>query len=298
MNILVTGGSGFIGTQLVRQLLERGDCVTVLTRSPELAIRTLGDSVGLVTDLRDIDSDRVIDAVINLAGEPILDHRWTERQKSLIYGSRIDTTRAVTKLINRLQKKPRRLLSGSAIGYYGPRKDDLILDENGVVVPGFTHKLCHDWETETRDAEKHGVLVTLLRTGVVLGNGGALTRMLLPFKLGLGGPISDGKQWFSWIHITDMIRGILYLLDHPTLSGPFNLTAPEPVTNGELSLILGNTLNRPAILRTPGFVFRLMLGEGAELLIEGQRVMPSKLLSAGFEFKYSGLEMALQEIMG
>ncbi|MEH6470566.1 MAG: TIGR01777 family oxidoreductase [Halopseudomonas sp.] len=297
MKLLITGASGFIGSALIDRLLANEHQVIGLSRKPERLQKKRGGSFRAIRALSEIASDESIEAVINLAGEPILDKRWSEARKQLLYDSRLDTTAAVIALIKRLEQRPQVLISGSAIGFYGSHQGDRMLDEQSEGRLGFTHKLCSDWENLALDAQAQGVRVCLLRTGVVLGNGGALKRMLPPFKFALGGPIASGKQWFSWVHLADMVAIIQFLLDHQVLSGAFNATAPEPVTNAVFSQSLARTLHRPAVLPMPGFVMRLLLGEGAELLCEGQRVVPARLQEAGFEFSYPQLDQALKSLL-
>ncbi len=297
MNYLLTGGTGFIGQALVKSLLDSGASVTVLTRNPAKLTRLYAGRVKGVSSLEQVSDDEVLDGIVNLAGEPIADKRWSETRKQLIYDSRLQVTADVLALIKRLNTPPPVLVSGSAIGFYGAQVGQEPLSETGRTVPGFTHKLCSDWEQKALGAEDDGVRVCLLRTGIVLGQGGALARMLLPFKFGLGGAISSGKQWMSWIHLDDIVAIIRYLLDHAVLSGPFNATAPSPVTNRVFSDTLASSLNRPAWMTVPAFAINLMLGEGAELLLEGQRVVPDRLLQAGFQFQYPEIEPALRSIV-
>ncbi len=295
MKCLVTGATGFIGSALISKWLENEsvDEVIALTRSPKKITERFDQRVTPVESLSAVDAGTTIDAVINLAGEPILDKRWSAARKQQLYQSRLQTTEAVLALLSRLTTKPDVLISGSAIGYYGSQQDDRELNEKEEGLACFAHRLCRDWENKALEAEREGVRVCLIRTGVVLGHGGALAKMLPPFRLGLGGPIGHGRQWMSWIDLEDQLNAIDYLLRHQTLSGPFNLTAPLPVTNREFSKTLGKLLQRPAVLPVPALVLRLMLGEGAELLVEGQRVVPEKLLGAGFEFRYPQLQDSL-----
>ncbi len=292
MRVLVTGGSGFIGQALTRALTQRGDQVVILSRKP--------DKVPAMTGVVTVDRLQAIsgkvDAVVNLAGAPIVDKRWSESRKQLLRASRIDLTRDLVSWMQTRDVPPAVLVSGSAIGYYGSHQDE-VLDENAPVAAGFPHELCNAWEQAALAAESASTRVCLVRTGVVLGPGGALTKMLPPYRLGLGGPIGDGQQWMSWIHLDDEVGAILYLLDNPSLRGPFNLTAPEPVTNEEFSQTLGKVLKRPAAFRMPAFVMRLLLGEASELLLEGQRVVPVHLNSAGYAFKYRTLEPALKAVI-
>ncbi len=297
MDYLITGGTGFIGQALVKSLLDSGASVTVLTRDPAKLKRLYAERVQGVCSLEEVRDEATLDGVVNLAGEPIADKRWSEARKQLIYDSRLQMTSDVLALIKRLQNPPSVLVSGSAIGFYGPQVGQEPLIETGRTVPGFTHKLCSDWEQKALAAEDSGVRVCLLRTGVVLGHGGALARMLPPFKCGLGGAISRGTQWMSWVHLDDIVAIIRFLLEHAVLSGPFNATAPTPVTNRVFSDTLAASLGRPAWMTVPAFVINLMLGEGAELLLEGQRVVPDRLLQAGFQFHYPELKPALQSIV-
>ncbi|GAA0687180.1 TIGR01777 family oxidoreductase [Marinobacterium maritimum] len=292
MRVLITGGSGFIGQALTQALLARGDKVVILSRNPARVPSRQG--VQCLSSLQQIAGQ--IDAVVNLAGAPIIDRRWTEQRKRLLLDSRIQTTRELVRWISEQKSPPDVLVSGSAIGYYGSHQDE-VLDETADVAPGFPHQLCRDWEQEAREASASGVRVCLVRTGVVLGQGGALAKMLPAFRLGLGGPIGSGQQWMSWVHLDDEVGAILYLLDNPALQGPFNLTAPEPVTNEVFSKTLAQVLGRPAFMRVPAFIMRLMLGEASELLVEGQRVVPANLNTAGYNFKYSNLEAAFKAVL-
>lgn len=292
MRVLITGGSGFIGQALTRSLLARGDQVVILSRTPDRVPSRAGQQC--VSALEQIQGK--LDAVVNLAGAPIVDRRWSQARKRLLLDSRIQTTQKLVRWIGASDAPPATLISGSAIGYYGSHRDE-VLEETSAALPGFTHQLCRDWEQEALEATASGVRVCLIRTGVVLGQGGALAKMLPAFRLGLGGPIGNGQQWMSWVHLDDEVGAILYLLDHPALHGPFNLTAPEPVTNEVFSKTLARVLGRPAFLRVPAFVMRLMLGEASELLVEGQRVVPANLNTAGYVFKYPRLEAAFKAVL-
>ena len=292
MRVLITGGSGFIGQALTRALLARGDLVVILSRTPERVSPRPG--LECLSSLEQIKGR--VDAVVNLAGAPIIDRRWTDKRKRLLLDSRLQTTRELVRWIGHQAVPPAVLVSGSAIGYYGSHQDE-VLDETAAVAPGFPHQLCREWEQEALQAMTAGVRVCLVRTGVVLGQGGALAKMLPAFRLGLGGPIGNGQQWMSWVHLDDEVGAILYLLDNPALQGPFNLTAPEPVTNEVFSKTLAQVLGRPAFMRVPAVMMRLILGEASELLLEGQRVVPAHLNTAGYDFKYPNLEEALKSIL-
>lgn len=296
MKLLVTGGTGFIGRHFIQRRLLQGDEVVCLSRQPQKVAQLFGDQVDPITVLPK-DGSLQVDAVVNLAGEPIADKRWSEAQKHRLRDSRILLTLQLVEWISEAEHKPHTFISGSAIGFYGAQADDRLLSEESEFKTGFTHQLCADWEKAALQAESLGVRVCLLRTGIVLGDGGALQKMLLPFKLCLGGPIANGQQVMSWIHLDDEVEIIEMLLTHEHLTGAFNLTAPEAVSNAEFSKTLGRVLKRPACLPLPSLVPKLMLGEGAELLLEGQRVYPQKLLDAGFKFQYPELEPALRQIL-
>lgn len=296
MNILITGGTGFIGRALIASLQSEHTIYCLTRRSSRVRDR-FGDAVIAVESYGQL-GDTQIDAVVNLAGAGIADARWSESRKALLRSSRIDGTRQLVEWIGRQSTPPSVLISGSAIGFYGDHPGDEPLSEEASVIEGFTHQLCQDWEQAALEAEQHGVRVCLIRTGVVLGTGGgALARMLLPFRLGLGGPVGSGQQWMSWVHIDDEVAAIRYLLTSEEARGAFNLTAPQAVTNRDFSTALGKALRRPAFMPLPPFVVRLMLGEGAELLLGGQRVYPKRLEQAGFEFRYPQLDDALASVV-
>lgn len=290
MHILISGGTGFIGSHLAKALCERGDSVYLLSRRPG----SERQGARIITDLDQL--PQVPDVVVNLAGAPIVDRRWSEARKQLLRSSRLDTTRRLVQWMASLEQRPRVLISGSAIGYYGSQRRTGV-DEASPVKAGFTHQLCADWEAEACEAEKLGVRVCCIRTGVVLGQGGALQKMLPAFRFGLGGPIASGTQWMSWVHIEDEVGAILWLIDHDQLKGAFNLTAPEPVTNQVFSRTLGEVLHRPACLRMPAWVMTLMLGEASELLVEGAAVLPRRLQESGYEFRFPTLKPALEAVL-
>ncbi|KEA62384.1 Cell division inhibitor [Marinobacterium lacunae] len=293
MRVLITGGTGFIGRQLVKALLTRGDSVGVLSRRPESA--KLDSRVQLYSELPQVQGH--VDAVVNLAGAPIADRRWSEKRKALLMESRITLTEQLVEWMRGAVQPPAVLISGSAIGYYGSQ-GDRELDEKAATKGGFAHDLCALWEAQAMKAAEFGVRVCCIRTGVVLGpGGGALAKMLPAFRLGLGGAMGTGRQWMAWIHRDDEVAAILHLLDHNTLSGAFNLTAPSPVTNEEFSKTLASVLNRPAFFRVPAVVLELMMGEASELVLKGQRVVPTRLLESGFRFRYTSLKEALTQVV-
>lgn len=292
MRVLITGGTGFIGGHLVNALLARGDEVVVLSRRPDSV--ELDARVGIYSELDQVRGP--VDAVVNLAGAPIADKRWTDKRKALLRESRLQTTAQLVEWLAGLESKPEVLVSGSAIGYYGSQ-GDRELDEEAEPKIDFAHQLCADWESMALRARDLGMRVCLIRTGVVLGKGGALNKMLPPFRLGLGGPLGSGRQWMSWVHIDDEVAAILHLIDHHTLEGPFNLTSPRPATNEEFSKTLAAVLGRPCIFRVPAPVMKLMMGEASDLILKGQRVVPVKLLQSGYSFRYTDLKPALTQVL-
>ena len=295
--VLVTGGTGFIGSRLVEALAAAGHQVTVLTRDRARA-RDLPAPVRIVTSLDQIPPDERIDAIVNLAGEPISNGPWTQAKKARIIGSRRAVTAEVGRLLGRLETRPLAMVSGSAIGWYGLGGDEL-LDEEAGFAPSFSHDLCAAWEEAAR-AAAGGVRLVLLRTGLVLGrDGGMLARMLAPFEFGFGGPFGTGRQVMSWIHRDDLVRLIVRAIADRGLEGPVNAVAPAPVDNRSFARALGRALRRPAVLAVPAAPLRLALGQFAEeLLLGGQRVLPARALAAGFRFDFPDLEAALAEIVG
>ncbi len=292
MHILISGGTGFIGSQLCKHFLGTGNKISVLTR--DISQKTkLPASVRLISELTE--SDEPYDAIINLAGEPLFKKRWNDKFKETLKNSRISTTQKIIDYIKSAKIKPQVLISGSAVGYYGNSADKIFTENSAPEARGFGHELCRDWEAVAMQAKEIGVRVCISRTGIVFGkNGGALKQMLTPFKLGLGAVLGNGEQWTSWIHMDDMVSAMDFLIQHPELSGPFNLTAPNPVTNKTLTKTLANTLHRPTFLKFPKVFVKILFGEmGEELLLAGQNVIPEKLIKAGFEFKYTSLEPAL-----
>ncbi len=295
MEIFVTGGTGFIGRHLCRRLLEAGHGVTVLSRRDPGAARALCGPVGVVRGLEALGE---AEAVINLAGAPILGPRWSPRRKAELRDTRVILTRKLVEAMGHLARPPRVLLSASAVGWYGDRGDE-ILDETAPPGEGFGAELCRDWEREAEAAAESGTRVVLMRTGPVIGpGGGLLARLRWPFLLGLGGHQGSGCQWFSWIHLHDHIALQLFLLERDDLAGPVNFTAPEPVTNLGFAETLAEVLRRPALITTPAPILRLGLGEQAEILLGSQRVIPRRALEAGFEFQYPTLEPALRQALG
>lgn len=296
MRILITGGTGLIGRHLCKALLATGHELTVFSRKPETVTARCG-AVRVLASLADWTPDMAFDAVINLAGEPIVDERWTEKRKQVLRDSRIAVTDELVRRIAAAKHKPAVLLSASAIGYYGGRGDEL-LSEDSAAGTDFPAHLCLDWEAAAHAAERHGVRVCLLRSGLVLSrDGGLLGRMLPPFRLGMGARVADGSQWMSWVHIDDHVAMQLRLLQDDQMSGAFNLTAPAPVTNREFTAELAAVLRRPAAFAAPASLLKLSLGEAASLLLEGQRVLPTRMQAAGFSFRFPALTAALQDLL-
>ncbi|WP_068093507.1 TIGR01777 family oxidoreductase [Novosphingobium rosa] len=296
-SVLVTGGTGFIGQRLVAALASAGHEVIVLSRNRAKAM-ALGNPIRIVTDLGQIAATARIDAIVNLAGEPISDSPWTRAKRQRILRSRLKVTRDVLRLIARLERKPV-LVNGSAMGWYGLRGDE-VLTEAGDARPCFSHEICARWEKAALKAEALGVRTVLLRTGLVLDReGGMLARLLTPFEFGLGGRFGTGRHWMSWIHRDDMVRLIIHAIATPALRGPLNATAPEPVTNRRFTQALAAALHRPALIPVPAWPLRLVLGDFAEeLLLSGQRVVPQAALTSGFRFDYPTIDAALREIVG
>ncbi len=301
MKIIVTGATGLIGKKLTAKLLERGDEVTVFTRSVSKAKEKMKadyfvewNPMNISAWINHLEGK---DAIVNLAGENIMSKRWNEKHKKNIFQSRLITTRALVNAMYHTQNKPSVFISASAIGYYGFTGDELITEESQ---PGtdFLAILTQKWEREAIDAEYFGVRRVSLRIGIVLDKtGGALAKMLTPFKFFVGGPIGTGKQWFSWIHIDDLVEFILFALDNKQIRGSFNLTSPEPVRMNEFAATLGKTIHRPSLFRVPESILKIILGEGAEYLLHGSKVIPAKTLAAGFEFNYTNLEDALRNLL-
>lgn len=296
-SILVTGGTGFVGRRLVAALVGAGHDVTLLTRGGTAA--GLPAPLRVVTALDQIAADARVDAIVNLAGEPISDAPWTLRKRRRILRSRLRVTRDVVALIGRLERAPAVLVSGSAIGWYGLRGDEP-LDERSAGARCFSRRLCVAWEKAAMATADAGVRTILLRTGLVLGSdGGMLSRMLTPFEFGVGGRFGGGRQWMSWIHRDDLVRLIVHAVATPSLAGPVNGTAPHPVPNAAFAAALGRALRRPAFMPMPAAPLRLVLGAFAdELLLGGQRVLPAAAQASGFRFDYPMLDQALDAIVG
>lgn len=297
--VIITGGSGFIGAPLARQLAAKYD-VVVLSRNPA-RVSDLGPGVQVVAwDGRSAQGwGQLADgawAIINLAGENLSAGRWTAARKAAIIESRQQAAQAVIEAISQAAVKPKVLVQASAVGYYGPHGDEKI-NENEKPGSTFDATTCVAWEKATDAVEALGVRRVIIRTGVVIEKGGgALARMALPFKLFIGGPVGSGKQYFPWIHLTDEINAIQFLLENTQQKGVFNLSAPNPVTMKEFAGALGKAMGRPSFMPVPGFALQILFGEMASILLNGQRVMPNRLLLQGFKFKYATVDAALAAI--
>ncbi len=297
MKVLITGGTGFIGSALARSLTADGCEVTVLSRHPDSVEKICGSGIGALNHLNQLKPDDTYQVIINLAGEPIFGARWSEARKQLIRNSRINLTKELVACMARMTVKPELLISGSAIGYYGDQ-GDTVLTEQSATHQDFSQQLCADWENEAKKAEQFGVRVCLIRTGLVLANGGGLLqRMLLPFRLGLGGRLGSGQQWMSWIHRHDWIAIARMMITDSTMQGAYNATAPNPVSNSEFTLTLAHCLKRPALFPVPAWLLKIMLGEMSALVLGSQRVMPERLLAQGFQFQYPDLSSALSQAL-
>ena len=294
MHILLTGGTGFLGTALCALLLSEGHQLTIITRKPQTVFTHYSGNVRALRRLTDLTVNDYFDVVINLAGEGIADQPWTKQRKLALYTSRVNLTEELVDWMRRVKKRPAVLLSASATGWYG-NQGSVILDEDSSPHDEYTHQLCHDWEKAALSAEKMGVRVCIMRTGVVLGRNGGMLKKLLPvFGFNLGGRLGDGQQWFSWIALQDYLSAVLFLMTNSKTHGVFNLTAPQPVTNSDFTDELAHLLHRKAFLSVPSIVLRILMGEMSVLLLGGQRVLPSRLLDAGFSFRLPSLQKALQ----
>jgi hypothetical protein len=300
MKFLITGGTGFVGRQLSSRLIkDRHEC-TILTRKPKKSDEAPTGISFLQGDPTERGNWQEMiqknDAVINLAGASIF-RRWTQEQKKAILESRVKTTSHIMEGIPSQGKKPFILFSASAVGYYGFCGDEK-LNESSPPGDDFLAWVTQDWEKEAFGAEKKGVRVIITRFGIVLGEkGGALGQMIPLFKKFMGGPIGNGKQWFSWIHIKDLCEAFIFLINHPRLSGPVNVCSPHPVRNKDLAKSLGKVLKRPSFVPAPGFLVKLVLGEFGTVVLKGQRVIPEKLINQDFKFQYPNIDKALEDIM-
>ncbi|RJE70815.1 TIGR01777 family protein [Pseudoalteromonas sp. MSK9-3] len=297
MKVLITGATGLIGRQLCQELYQEHELIA-LTRHIARAKSILPDTVTCINTLNDTDFN-ALDVIINLAGEPIADKRWSDQQKEKILTSRLTITQQLVEKIKLANSPPHTLISGSAIGFYGRQSSHIKINETFTdCTAEFSNELCEQWEDLALSAQQYNTRVCIVRTGVVLSaQGGALAKMVPPFKMGLGGKVSSGEQMMSWIHIDDMVNIIVHLMENTALNGKFNATAPSPVSNIEFTKTLSSVLKRPAIIPMPNIMLRLLFGEMADLLIYGQAVVPDRLTKDNFQFKYKELHSALNDIL-
>ncbi|QOR67082.1 TIGR01777 family protein [Cytobacillus suaedae] len=301
MNIAIAGGTGFVGTALTNYLISKGHNVFILTRNvnnkkeqhPNLHyVKWLSPDSTPEAELTSID------AIVNLAGESINSGRWTTDRKKRILASRINATEKVIDLISSLSKKPEVLVNASAIGIYGTSLDETFTERSKRVGSDFLATTVHTWEKEALKSEEHGVRTVLARFGIILGEReGALPRMVLPYKLFIGGTIASGHQWLSWVHIQDVVRMIEFAITHESIKGPLNITTPEPKQMKDFGITIGAVIGRPHWLPVPSFALRLLLGEMSTLVVDGQKVLPEKIQQYGYRFLYENLEEALENIL-
>jgi uncharacterized protein len=302
MRVFITGGTGFIGRTLVHRLAHDGYRVTAWVRDVEKARALLGPGTDLLpTGAPDsvlVETLCGVDAVINLAGAPLLGTRWTATRKEALRSSRVDLTRRLVEALRRATPRPSVLLSASAVGVYGDAGAQILAEESP---PGsdFLARLCQDWESEAQTALELGIRVAVMRMGVVLGRGGgALGKMLLPFRMGLGGPIGSGRQFVAWIHLQDLVELFLAAIRDDRFAGAVNVTAPEPVPFRRFAAAIGRALRRPAFLPVPSLVVRMLFGQASAVLLTGQRAVPGRAESLGFRFRFENVEQAVQDLLG
>ena len=301
MRVIITGATGFVGRALVEELAKDNYEIVALTRNLKTGLA--GNNISLIKwDAKNPNSwTAYVDgayAIVNLAGENISAGRWTRKRKQAILQSRLSAGKAMVEAVKQVNGKPKVIVQASAVGYYGSRGDEA-LDESSSSGTGYLPEVAQKWELSTKEVESLGVRHVIIRSGIVLGKGrGALPRLIQPFRLFMGGPLGSGKQWFSWIHLEDEIKAIRFLMENENLNGVFNLTAPTPLVMTDFCKILGQLMHRPCWFKVPGFMLHLAMGEMAEaLLLTGQRVLPKRLLEAGYRFLYPEVEPALSQIL-
>ena len=305
MKIAISGATGFVGSRLVAKLHAEGHRILVLTRNttfaqevfPPQAFPNL-EIIAYTPIVSGAWQDTIAgcDGVVNLAGEPIAEGRWTPERKQEILNTRKLGTQKIVEAIAKSQPQPSVLINTSAIGYYGT-SETASFDEDSANGKDFLAQVCQEWEAEARKVKDTNVRLVILRFGIILGNGGALGKMITPFKLFAGGPIGTGQQWFSWIHLDDIVSLIIQALTKSTMEGVYNGTAPQPVSMNDLSTTMGKVMNRPSWLPVPGFAIEAILGDGAKVVLEGQQVLPKRTLESGFEYQYPNLQSALTQIL-
>ena len=297
MRILLTGGTGLIGQALCAHWKPQGHELIVWSRLPQRVPALCSGARGIAS-LQELEDTGPLDAVVNLAGTPIADRPWTAARRKLLWSSRVDLTRRLVEWLNQQPQKPKVLLSGSAIGWYGDGGENMLDESSPPGQTDFGSQLCRAWEQEAERAKEHGMRVVLLRTAPVLAPaGGMLARLRLPFGMGLGGRLGNGRQWMPWIHIDDEVGLIDYLLQQQECGGAFNACAPEQVRNVDFTQALARALRRPAVLPVPAWALRLVLGEMSALLLDGQRATPRRALEQGFRFRYPSLDKALSNLL-
>ncbi len=302
MKVLIFGGTGFIGRNLILELVGAGYEVGVVTRDSQKTGR-LGKGVKAIewdctaANWPEVDGLEDFNAIVNLAGESIGNRRWSKPVKEQILNSRVQTTRAIVKAIMDKRIRPRVLINASAVGFYGPRGEDEITEKTPAG-KDFLARVCRAWEDEAQKARALGVRVVPIRIGVVLGEAGALARMKTPFRFFLGGPLGNGNQWMSWIHVKDLTGLIRFAIEKENINGPVNATAPEPLRMKDFCQVLGSLMGRPSWLPVPALMLKIVLGEMADMLLNSQRVLPEKIIREGFVFKFSSLKNALGDILG
>jgi len=301
VKVLIFGGTGFVGRNLIEELEDNQYQVFVVTRNREKYLESLANKVQLLewdtfSSLSSIDKLPEMDIVINLAGESLAEKRWTSSVKEEIKDSRVRTNRAIVTAINNSVIEPELLISASAVDYYGPRQDEKITEKEKAG-DSFLARVCRAWEEEAYKVQNESTRVVTTRFGVVLGEEGALQRMVLPFKLYVGGPVGRGEQWLSWIHIQDLVKMIRFIMENQDLTGPVNAVSPDPVRMKDFSKTLGNVLNKPSWLPVPEFMLKIVLGQMSEVLLQGQRVYPEKISHTEFEFNFPEVKSALEDVL-
>lgn len=299
MKVAIAGGTGFVGSRLVERLLAEGHQVLILTRNPA-SVKPAPNVEVVAYNPKESgawqQSISGCDAVVNLAGEPIAEKRWTPEHKKEIINSRKIGTQKIVEAISKANPKPSVLVSASAIGYYGT-SETTTFEESSPSGNDFLAQVCQEWEAEAQKVKDTGTRLVIVRIGIVLGMGGAIGKMIPPFKMFAGGPIGTGKQWFSWIHRDDLVNLILFALKQREVEGVLNATAPNPVRMNEVSQTLGEVLNRPSWLPVPAFALEVLLGDGAQVVLEGQQVLPKRTITQGFDYQYPTLKQALEEFL-
>lgn len=299
MHIVISGGSGFVGKELQKYLIDKGHQVTILTRS--LEGKQGLDGVKIVEWMNKGNRPEAelahVDAIVNLAGESISGTRWTKTKREKILSSRINTSKEINRIISNLEKKPDVLIQASAVGYYGMSEDEIFTENSSSKANDFLATVVKEWELEAEKVQSLNVRTVFTRFGVILGNGGALPLMVLPYKFGIGGTIGSGKQWVPWVHIEDAVQMIAHAIIHPDIHGPMNITSPNPVRMKEFGHTVSKVLTRPHWLPVPSFLMKLGLGEMSDMLLKGQNVLPEVAIKHGYTFAFPHLTVALENIL-